>query len=330
MAAGRGHAVWPAGYAGQDAERAVLAIRHLLQPLVAFGMARMFWLMPFRPPCYWRLQPRPRHRPVVLAARMGYNGPYVAGLVTLSTLLGIVSLPFALGCCDEPGLNRRRLLAPVWSPPFSMVAGRKPPRAQAVPLAPRCWRWATRSHRAWGLGRHRLPGQLARLTGWKVVNGGVSGDTSAQAFARLPGLLTAAPARAGHRKHWRQRLCGARAPPPRAQHPAHLQRAKGSGAQVLLVACRAVAHGRCRPPERPPAVRRDCRRVKIPLHAKGWSSVLAQERLRSDQIHANAAGYAEFAQGLVGTLRQTRAAGAVRTRRNGYHSYFDSYSGILH
>jgi hypothetical protein len=28
---------------------------------------------------------------------MGYNGPYVAGLVTLSTLLGMVSLPFALG-----------------------------------------------------------------------------------------------------------------------------------------------------------------------------------------------------------------------------------------
>jgi hypothetical protein len=28
---------------------------------------------------------------------MGYNGPYVAGLVTLSTLLGIVSLPLALG-----------------------------------------------------------------------------------------------------------------------------------------------------------------------------------------------------------------------------------------
>jgi predicted permease len=33
----------------------------------------------------------------VLAARMGYNGPYVAGLVTLSTLLGVASLPFALG-----------------------------------------------------------------------------------------------------------------------------------------------------------------------------------------------------------------------------------------
>jgi hypothetical protein len=28
---------------------------------------------------------------------MGYNGPYVAGLVTLSTLSGMLSLPFALG-----------------------------------------------------------------------------------------------------------------------------------------------------------------------------------------------------------------------------------------
>ena len=33
----------------------------------------------------------------VLAARMGYDGAYVAGLVTLSTLLGMVSLPLALG-----------------------------------------------------------------------------------------------------------------------------------------------------------------------------------------------------------------------------------------
>ena len=34
---------------------------------------------------------------LLLAARMGYNGAYVAGLVTLSTLLGLASLPFALG-----------------------------------------------------------------------------------------------------------------------------------------------------------------------------------------------------------------------------------------
>jgi malonate transporter len=76
----------------------VLGIRHLLLPLVAAALARVFRLdaaqatvllafsaLPTASSCY------------VLAARMGYNGGYVAGLVTLSTLLGIASLPFALG-----------------------------------------------------------------------------------------------------------------------------------------------------------------------------------------------------------------------------------------
>ena len=76
----------------------VLTIRHLLLPMVAWVLARLFALgtpetmilltfsaLPTASSCY------------VLAARMGYNGPYVAGLVTLSTLLGMLSLPFALG-----------------------------------------------------------------------------------------------------------------------------------------------------------------------------------------------------------------------------------------
>lgn len=76
---------------------AVLSIRHLLQPLLAWVFARWFSLdamqttvllafsaLPTASTCY------------VLAVRMGYNGGYVAGLVTLSTLLGLASLPFAL------------------------------------------------------------------------------------------------------------------------------------------------------------------------------------------------------------------------------------------
>ncbi|MFT4243490.1 MAG: AEC family transporter [Acidovorax sp.] len=83
---------------GRGLSVAVLCIRHLVQPLLACGLARLFGLnavqttvllafsaLPTASTCY------------VLAARMGYNGPYVAGLVTLSTLLGMVSLPFALG-----------------------------------------------------------------------------------------------------------------------------------------------------------------------------------------------------------------------------------------
>lgn len=76
----------------------VLSVKHLAMPLMAFGLALLFKLdatqttvllmfsaVPTASSCY------------VLAARMGYNGPYVAGLVTLSTLLGMASLPFALG-----------------------------------------------------------------------------------------------------------------------------------------------------------------------------------------------------------------------------------------
>nr|WP_315463553.1 AEC family transporter [uncultured Rhodoferax sp.] len=76
----------------------VLAIRHLITPVIALLVSRLFALdatqttmllafsaLPTASSCY------------VLAARMGYDAAYVAGLVTLSTLLGVVSLPFALG-----------------------------------------------------------------------------------------------------------------------------------------------------------------------------------------------------------------------------------------
>lgn len=77
---------------------AVLAIRHLAQPLIAFATAQLFALNPVQTTVLLAFSALPTASTCyVLAARMGYNGPYVAGLVTLSTLLGMVSLPFALG-----------------------------------------------------------------------------------------------------------------------------------------------------------------------------------------------------------------------------------------
>jgi len=76
----------------------VLLCKHLALPLLAWVWSRVWQLgttqttalllfsaLPTASTCY------------VLATRMGYNGPYVAGLVTLSTLAGMLSLPFALG-----------------------------------------------------------------------------------------------------------------------------------------------------------------------------------------------------------------------------------------
>ena len=76
----------------------LLTIRHALSPLIAWALALLFALSPVQTTILLAFSALPTASSAyVLAARMGYNGAYVAGLVTLSTLLGIVSLPFALG-----------------------------------------------------------------------------------------------------------------------------------------------------------------------------------------------------------------------------------------
>lgn len=83
---------------GKALAASVLAIRHVILPLIALALSLAlrldtaqatvllaFSALPTASSCY------------VLASRMGYNGAYVAGLVTLSTLLGMASLPLALG-----------------------------------------------------------------------------------------------------------------------------------------------------------------------------------------------------------------------------------------
>ena len=76
----------------------LLSIRHVLLPLVASLLARAFGLDDVQTTILLAFSALPTASSAyVLATKMGYDGPYVAGLVTLSTMLGLVSLPFALG-----------------------------------------------------------------------------------------------------------------------------------------------------------------------------------------------------------------------------------------
>lgn len=76
---------------------AVLAIRHLLSPLVAALLARLLALDAAQATALLVFAAVPTAASsYVLATRMGYNGAYVGGLVTLSTLLGMASVPLAL------------------------------------------------------------------------------------------------------------------------------------------------------------------------------------------------------------------------------------------
>lgn len=76
----------------------LLVIKHLLLPLLAWALSQLFGLSPLQTAMLLAFSALPTSSSAyVLAARMGYNGAYVAGLVTLSTMLGVVSLSFALG-----------------------------------------------------------------------------------------------------------------------------------------------------------------------------------------------------------------------------------------
>jgi malonate transporter len=75
----------------------VLAIRHAIAPVIALGLSLLFKLSPVQATVLMMFSALPTAPTAyVLAARMGFDGGYVAGLVTLSTLLGVLSLPFAL------------------------------------------------------------------------------------------------------------------------------------------------------------------------------------------------------------------------------------------
>ena len=147
------------------------------------------------------------------------------------------------------------------------------------------------------------PTVLAELTGWNVVNAGVPSDTSAQALARLPALL------AEHRPKLVIVSIGGndflRKLPEsdtRANVHAACKLALESGAQVLLVAVPratvAAALGQMTDHALYAEVAKD---LNIPLQREGWGEVLAQAELRSDQVHANAKGYAQFARSVQGT-----------------------------
>lgn len=83
---------------GKTLSAAVLIIRHLLQPVVAWLVAQAFGLGRPETMALLIFSALPTSsNAYVLVARMGYNGARVAALVTISTALGALSLPWALG-----------------------------------------------------------------------------------------------------------------------------------------------------------------------------------------------------------------------------------------
>ncbi len=80
---------------------ALLSIRHLVLPAVTLLLVRQLALTPVQQQIVVMFSALPTAASAyVLAARMGGRGEFVAGLVTVSTLLGMLSVPLALALHD--------------------------------------------------------------------------------------------------------------------------------------------------------------------------------------------------------------------------------------
>jgi predicted permease len=76
---------------------ALLSIRHAILPAVAVALVIVLQMPPPQQAVVVAFAALPTASSAyVLAARMGGDGSFVAGLVTLSTLIGMVGLPLAL------------------------------------------------------------------------------------------------------------------------------------------------------------------------------------------------------------------------------------------
>lgn len=205
-------------------------------------------------------------------------------------------------------LPRRHLLASLAATALLYACGKRAPKAQALPAGSTVL--ALGDSLTSGVGataESAYPAVLQALTGWQVVNGGVSGDTSAQALARLPALLQEhQPALVivsiGGNDFLRQMSAGMAKDTIREIS----RTASAAGAQVLLVGVPQVSllgagTGRLKDH---PLYAELAQELMLPLHADGWASVLSQPSLRADRVHANAQGYRQFAEELVPALRK--------------------------
>ena len=148
------------------------------------------------------------------------------------------------------------------------------------------------------------PAVLARLTGRSVINAGVPGDTTADGLERLPDLLQQ------HRPRVVLLCLGGNdmlRKQPSETIESNLrqlvQAIRASGAEAVLIAV---------PEPRlfggtPDFYQRIAEDMQLPLEAEIFDDVLKDNRLKSDPIHANAAGYRLVAERLAEFLRESGA-----------------------
>lgn len=143
------------------------------------------------------------------------------------------------------------------------------------------------------------PAQLQKLTGWNVVNGGVSGDTSAQALSRLPALLARKPKLVIIGIGGNDFLRKVPEEQTRANIAKIIETVQKENIPAVLVGVPHITLGALFGHLSDHPLYEDLSEAYgIPLFGGAWAEILGDNNLKSDQIHANGKGYRRFAEKL--------------------------------
>ena len=149
------------------------------------------------------------------------------------------------------------------------------------------------------------PTQLQKLTGWDIINGGISGDTSAQALSRLPALLQRQPKLVIISIGGNDFLRKFPEAETRANIAKIIESVQKENIPAVLVGVPHLSVGALFGHlSDHPLYQELAEQYKIPLFGDAWAEILSDEKLKSDQIHANAAGYKAFAEKLEKFLQE--------------------------
>lgn len=149
------------------------------------------------------------------------------------------------------------------------------------------------------------PAQLQKLTGWDIINGGISGDTSAQALSRLPALLQRKPKLVLISIGGNDFLRKLPEAETRNNIAEIIESVQKENIPTVLVGVPHLSVGALFGHlSDHPLYQELAEQYKIPLFEGAWSEILSDEKLKSDQIHANAAGYKVFAEKLEKFLQE--------------------------
>lgn len=149
------------------------------------------------------------------------------------------------------------------------------------------------------------PSVLAGLTGWQIDNMGVNGDTSQNVLDRLDGVLDKSPQLVLLGIGGNDVLRKVNASDTKNNIIAIIKALQGKNIPVILIAephlSASALFGKA---SDNPIYREIADELKVPLLEKAWSKVLSDDKLKSDQIHANGAGYKVFAEILYEFLKE--------------------------